>query len=295
MKVNKKFKIRKKGMNKVHENRKERELKKEIATNNIIHKKGLQMIDCSPINNPQEYNLTGEQEILKQNNLSKQKNITESSYYIYKNPIESIRLNKPTLINIEKQKTNNEEIIKLNINSTNRNYDSNDKSYLSSNTKLENNYTPQLNPKNINNPNVNYYITNSKININQSNENQIIFLGSPDLKTLEPKDLKFQVQAKLKTSEIDNPPINNLIIHKKIKFNEPTNNKIDVNERFDRRGIKIIKRGNHRISFIDVIDIKNSISKIVDVESFKKYNLGNTYIDNSNGNNNSGVSCCNIY
>lgn len=68
--------------------------------------------------------------------------------------------------------------------------------------------------------------------------------------------------------------------------------------RLDRRGVAIV-RGvkKHRISFVDKIDSKQGVAEVINIESYKTYNVGNTY-ENSNRvkdwKSDQTLSCCKI-
>ena len=61
--------------------------------------------------------------------------------------------------------------------------------------------------------------------------------------------------------------------------------------RKDFNGNEIIRKGKHRISYIDKVS-KHRFANIIEIESFKEYNKEEDDIDNSHNN---GNSCCIIY
>lgn len=85
----------------------------------------------------------------------------------------------------------------------------------------------------------------------------------------------------------------NFIQDKKMDFKTNKANTLECGEiiRKDFNGNEIIRKGKHRISYIDKVS-KNRFANIIEIESFKEFNKEEEDFDNKH---NKGNSCCIMY
>ena len=171
------------------------------------------------------------------------------------------------------------------------------------------------------NQNINYYVNNSNVTIQNKetyniNNNILVINKFQDGQTV-PGDLNQYTQQNLDKNIVVTNKYTNLNNPQVININNPNNKEGNMNNkshslkkdkeisledpkdemnksRFDRKGEEIKKGGKkHRVSFIDRVEKQGLIQK-VDIESYKKYNASNTFAEGEIASNASsgGVSCC---
>lgn len=150
------------------------------------------------------------------------------------------------------------------------------------------------NPKNSNN--VNLLVQNPYVNLFkkedkiQVNNNYIFVNSNRSLKSVlstikniegesEEEGKNKDAKEKEKEKELLNSSVNTPV--------SPT--------RVDRRGYNILKGGKkHRVTFADQIKSKSSLLEIVNIQSYKKYNIDNTFDTTSKGSR-ASIACCSIF
>lgn len=133
------------------------------------------------------------------------------------------------------------------------------------------------------NQNINYYSHNSNVTINNKetyniNNNILVINKFPE------------------KSEVYIGKSSNIVINDSPGSDENENSSTKYKfKRTDRRGIPIIKGSKkHRVTFSDNLKRKSSFVDKVEIESYKHYNVSNTFSEEKKSNSNS-VSCCAIY
>lgn len=133
------------------------------------------------------------------------------------------------------------------------------------------------------NQNINYYLNNSNVTINNKetyniNNNILVINKFPDK-----SEVYMGKSSKIVINDFPSPD------------DEMASTKIKKYERIDRTGIQITKGSKkHKITFADNLKRKASLVDKVEIESYKKYNASNTFLDQKKGKSGS-VSCCAIY
>jgi hypothetical protein len=154
-------------------------------------------------------------------------------------------------------------------------------------TSLNNN----LKANNANQNNINYFINNSNITVNKQenyniNNNILVinkFAGETPMTPIKQNNVVI-------IKNVENPFSN----EREILFG--TSGKNEKNERVDRKGVVIVKGGKkHRVTFIDKIGNRKSLIDMVDVESYKKFNIINTFSEAESRNSAGSLNCCIIF
>ena len=151
------------------------------------------------------------------------------------------------------------------------------------------------------NSNISYLINNSNVTVNNNsgilNINNNILVINKFPAGVNVDQILDNQQRKIKSSSfLNNIVSNNRSIFTKAERPQEMKGGEDISsqgipnlERLDQRGVPIIKRGKkHKITFAD--KNKKVLVERIDVESFKKYNVPNTFDDRNE--KDKSTSCC---
>jgi hypothetical protein len=121
--------------------------------------------------------------------------------------------------------------------------------------------------------------------------------GLPAVNVMPVNQINYYVnQNNFNIGKQENYNINNIVVMKgDVSNNEEgvSPGKSPSKSRQDRRGVSIEKKGKrHRVTFIDRVDEKR-LCDVVEIESYKQYNIDNTYNEGGHHRSSSeSLSCC---
>lgn len=240
----------------------------------------IKIIDCTEPDNKNMNDLsveilTGEQEIINQKKKLNDSNVNKILIGTPNHIASDLSLLNPTLQIIGKKDHN---------------------SFTTYAKKFMHHITPnqEKSSKKASNNNITYVVNSSNINSQKQDtyniNNNFLFIN------------KFPAENNSNNSVVNNH-FPNVIVNNVFSANNEVENIISNNDkvessekRIDRRGVVIEKGGKkHRITFLDRIDDNKRLIDTVKIESYKAYNIGNTYSESSGKPVNNSVSCCIIY